>query len=138
MRFRVNHPLLRVAIVAMIERVADGIEIPIRIVLCDDCIPDGMHKTSVPLRAEACSADLSLLRYPLVILQILGDRDLPRLRGADFIVDPLQETPAIRQVAAIDAADVAHRIETQTVQTVFVQPKEGIVAKGYCRTSGRP
>src|SRR5882724_2901884 len=88
-----------------------------------------MHKTGVPLRTEACSADISLLGNPLVILQIFGDRDLPRLRGAKFIVDPLQEAPAITQVVAIDAADVAHRIETQTIQTVFIQPKEGIVAK---------
>src|SRR6266404_8159265 len=110
MRFRVNHSLLRIA-------------------LCDDCIPDGMHKTGVPLGTKTRSADISLLGYPLVILQILGDRDLPRLRGANFIVDPLQEAPAIGQVAAVNAADVAHRIETQTIHTVFVQPKEGMVAK---------
>src|SRR5713101_8857531 len=109
MRFRVNHPLLRVAIIAMTERVADGIEIPICIALCDDCIPDGMHKTGVPLGTKTRSADISLLGYPLVILQIFGDRDLPRLREANFIVDPLQEAPAIGQVAAIDTADVAHR-----------------------------
>src|ERR1700730_16336141 len=124
MGFRVNHPLLRVAIVAMIERVADDVEIPIRIALCDDCIPDGMHKSSVPLGGESCSSLISAFRYPLVILQILRDRDLPRLRGTNFIVDPLQEAPTIGQVATIDAADVAYRIETQTVQTVFVQPKE--------------
>src|SRR5207247_11068606 len=102
---------------------------PVRIALSDNCIPDRMHKTGVPLRTEARSTDISPLGNPHVILQIFGDRDLPRLRGVNFIVDPLQEAPAIRQVAAIDAANVAHRIETQTIQTVFVQPKEGVVAK---------
>ena len=108
MRFCVNHPLLRVAIVTMIEGVADSVEVPIRITLCDDCVADRMDKTSVPLRAEAGSTDISPLRNPLVILQILGDRDLPRLRGANFIVDPLQEAPAIREIAAIDAPNIAH------------------------------
>src|ERR1044071_8231111 len=88
-----------------------------------------MDKTGVPLRTESRSPNISRLGDPLVILQILGDRDFPRLRGANFIVDPLQEAPAIREIAAIDAANVAHRIETQTIQPVFVQPKEGVVAK---------
>src|SRR5438046_10522519 len=114
MRFRVNHPLLCVAIVAVIERVADGIEIPIRIALCDDCIPDRMHKSGVPLGTETCSTSPSPLSNPLIILQILGDRDLPRLRWAHFIVVPLQEAPPIRQVAAIDPRSVAACVETQT------------------------
>ena len=67
-----------------------------------------MHKTGVPLRAEACSSFISALRDRLVVLQILGNSNLPRLRGTDFIVDPLQQAPTIGQVAAIDAADVAH------------------------------
>src|SRR5262249_3115399 len=113
----------------MIERVADGIEISVRIVLRDDCIPDRMHKSGVPLRAEASSSFPSTFRNPLVILQILGDCDLPWLRRTDFIVDPLEEAPAIGQVAAIDTADIAHRIETQTIDSVFIQPKEGIVPK---------
>jgi hypothetical protein len=94
----------------------------IRIILRDDGAPNRRHKACVPLRTEASAASSGFLCDPFVVLQIFGNGNFPRLPGAHFVVDQLQETPAVGKVAALGGWGVDDRIEPEAVEPVFVQP----------------
>src|SRR5688572_15182074 len=118
----------------MVQRVAHGEHVPLGVVAGDDGLPYGMHEAGVPLRAKPRAAAAGVPGDPLVVLQILGDDELPRLPAANLAVDALEQSPAVRQIAtriAVVPADVtneAHRVEAQPIDMIFVQPVERIVA----------
>ena len=92
-----------------------------------------MHKASVPLGRETRSALVDRLRDPVVVLQVLGDRDSSRIPLPHFAIDPLDEAPAVGQVAARIAVSphVVHKqrhVEPQAVDVILLQPHQGVVA----------
>src|SRR4029077_11908652 len=70
---------------------------------------------------------------PVVVLQVLCDRDLPGLPPTDLVVQPLQQAPAVRKIVGrgvgvpVAIADIDHGIEPQPVQPVLVEPEQRVV-----------
>ena len=73
----------------------------------DDRLPNGMHKTGVPLRAKACSAGAGILGEPGILLHIFGDGRAVCLWPvilnwpAELIVGPLAATGFQSRFAAL-------------------------------------
>jgi hypothetical protein len=89
-RFAVDDPFEGIVVVAMAECIADGDHRAMLILVGDHRLADGVDKAGVPLRAEPGSACPNVLRKPLVVLQVLGDRDPPGVFLGDLAVDPLE------------------------------------------------
>src|SRR5258707_322285 len=72
---------------------------------------------------------------PLVVLHVLGDRDLPGLTSTDLGVDPSHHSPAIGDVRARvivgspDVADPASGVPSQPVAIALLQPTKRVVAE---------
>src|ERR1019366_85364 len=72
---------------------------------------------------------------PVVVLEVFGDRDLPRKLAVLRVVDRLQEEPALGNVRAFipavghGAANVERRVESQPVGLVVPEPHHRVVAK---------
>ena len=132
-RLAVDDALERVPVVAALDRPANAVQRPLLVAGRDDGRPHGMHKASGPLSRETPSALINRLRDPVVVLQVLGDRDASRIPLPHFAIDPLDEAPAVGQVAARivgcpHVVDVQRHVESQAVDVIFLQPHQGVVA----------
>src|SRR5262249_55888301 len=93
-----------------------------------------MEEAGAPLRAEAGATGADRAGDPRIVLHVLGDGEFPRLALAHLAVDPLQQAPAVRQVAARIAvaaqhlADPAGGVEAQAGAAALLQPAQRIVA----------
>src|SRR5207248_1031208 len=100
----------------------------------DERVAGGVHEAGTPLRAKTGAARADVSGDPLVVLHVLGDRDLPGLAGVDLRVDPLHHSPAVGDVRARvavgspDVADPAGRVPSQPVAIALLEPAQGIVA----------
>src|SRR6185436_16391971 len=96
-------------VVTMIQRIAHTVHVPVRVIGRNDGLADGMDKAGVPLRAKPSTPLTRVFRDPFVVLQILSDDDLPRLLGANLVINPLQEAPTVGQLLALRRT--AHRAD---------------------------
>ena len=130
----VDHPVERVAVVVMGERVGDRRHVPRLVARGDQHLADRMHELRVPLRAKSRTAILGPGGDLGAVTQVLGDRDAPRETLGDLSIDPQQEAPALRESVAVvalvaaHAADVERHVEPQSVEVVLLQPVERVVA----------
>ena len=100
-RFAVDDPVEGVVVVAIAERVADGGERALLILGGDHRLADGVDEVGIPLRAEPGAAGPDVLGEPLVVLQVLGDRDPAGEFLSDLAVDPWSRLqPSGRSCAA--------------------------------------
>ncbi len=67
-----------------------------------------MHELIVPLASKARAPFADRLRDPVVMLQVLGDRQRIGMFFANLAVDPLQKRPALGQVWLAVGPDTAH------------------------------
>ena len=98
----------------------------------DHRLADGVDEIGIPLRAEPGSAGSNVLGEPLVVLQILGDRDPAGKFLRDLAVDPLEQAPAFGQVlvaGAIDGANELGAVEAQAIDVVFLEPHEDVIER---------
>jgi len=89
-RFAVDDPFEGIVVVAMGECIADGDNRAMLILVGDHRLADRVDEVGIPLRAEPGSACPNVLGEPLVVLQVLGDRDPPGVFLGDLAVDPLE------------------------------------------------
>src|SRR5512134_209193 len=89
-----------------------------------------MDEVGIPLRAEPGAAGPHVLGEPLVVLQVLGDRDPVGEFLSNQGVNGLEQTPASGQVLAartMRGANVDSAVEAETVNVVFVEPHGGVI-----------
>jgi len=78
------------------------------------------------LRAEAGAPHALIFGYVFVVLHVLGDGDFPRLARLDLAVNPLQQTPAIRDVVvrivvvSVNVANPAGGVEAQPITLMLL------------------
>src|SRR5688572_16272791 len=110
----------------MIKRVTHLEHVSRRIFALDDRAPNRMNEFRIPLRTEASPTAAGYFCDPFVILKVLRNCNFPGFRGANFVVDPLQQTPAVGNVLIMNATATHRGIEAQAVEPVFMQPKKRV------------
>ena len=133
MRFGIDHPLEGLIVVVLVDDVADRIHVACALIRVNNGVTNCPNKTGPPLGVETGPACAHSLSNPLVVFHVLGNRDLPRLPLCDEGIDPLHETPTIRDVIGgvvvlvVDIADRTHRIPAQAIGKALFQPTKRIV-----------
>ena len=136
MRFGVDDPVERIAATLADDAGDDGGHVPLGVVVGHELRPDPADEPGVPLGVEPGAALRGRGRQPRVVLEVLGDRDLPGLGRPDLVVDPGQERPAVGQRhrrrarrVAVRGPDVDGRIEPEAVAPELLEPGHRAVAQ---------
>ena len=130
----IHHILERIRSAQRVQRVDDRLHRPRRIAGWNDRAAQRVAQRLIPLRGESKAAAGDRRRDLIPALQVLGDRQLPRLARLHLPVDPLQQRRAVGIAALIrtvvlDSANVHHRIEAQPVHESRLQPTRHVVAQ---------
>ncbi len=133
--FRVENPLQRVAVETLPYEARKRIHVAGLVLGRYDSAAQIVHEACAPLGAKTRPAPSQGLGDPLIVLHVLGDRDLPRLPRLRFPVDPSEQPPAVGQIgagiriAAPDIADPSRGVEAKPVAAMLLQPEQRIVAQ---------
>ena len=129
MALRVDDALLDLPVVPVEDRILHREHVAVGVVGGDQVATDVGEETGVPLAVEARAALAGRLAQPRVQVHVLGDHELPGLRGIDRVVDPLQQRPALGDVHAVlvGAADVLGAIHAEAVHPELLQPHHAVV-----------
>ena len=94
-RLGVDDPAQRVAAALPEDAGDDRVDVACRVVMRLELGPDAADEPGVPLGREPGAAFVGRRHEDRVVLEVLGDRDLPRLARLDLVVDPGEERPAV-------------------------------------------
>ena len=124
----VDDPLRGVARVrSAADHRGDRPHVAARVVGRDEIEPHWMHERRIPLAVEAGAAGPGRAGDPRVAVHVLGDRDLPRLRGVDHVVHLAKQVPALREVSEVGAADELGGVEAEPVHAELLEPHADVV-----------
>src|SRR4029079_5281456 len=136
MRFGVDDPAQWRATTVAEDTGSDGAQIAFGVIVRLELRSDAADETGVPLRIEPGAAVSGRCRQQGIVLEVLGDGDLPRLAGVDLVGHPGEERPAVGQgdgprVArmAVDGPDKDGGVEAEAVAAELFQPRQCAIAE---------
>ena len=81
--------ICKIGTVAVLNGFTDRSQIPGCIITGNNCLPNGVNKSGIPLRIESCTASSNIFRNPRIIPHAFADADLAGKQLLDFRIDPL-------------------------------------------------